>query len=593
MKKHTRNLLYGLVFAVATVAARAGDPRTNSWFTTYSSRYARMYTNDVAKTNGVSGTTWGNGSQNQLTPAYSGIQEVYSSSNYVYFRTTGLGQHTMGPWYNDTTRTTLFINLPKNSKTLYRIPRNPTVPATRTLIGGGTIAYTVDGLSVFDSRDALAWNGSTEAMSAGNTGGLWWRDAWPNEGVTFDPGLAHQPQDGTYHYHANPLATRYLLGDHVSFNPVTKIYSESTNAVTKHSPIIGWVPDGFPLYGPYGYSSPSNAASGLRRMVSGYVLRNGQNGTDNLTNAAAATLPAWALRAYNVASDVTRPTVASGKPVSRYTEDYAYLGDLTNSVTGTNYQKGTDFDLDEWNGRWCYTPEFPNGTYAYFTTINADGSVAFPYIIGRQYFGTLNGGSVGSVTEAVTTNFVGGPNLRETVSTPSKSGNNIVLTWSAVEGGTYRVEAESSLSGSNWVAFNTNAIVNAITGTATETNGATNAARFYRVARTALANYDGAPTGSGLTFPVPGGSVSRGSGTNITLNITWPSMPPAPPANTPITSVTMGSLTATSTSYEVQGTVLANFTIPSNATLGAQNVTVTFAMGPPPYTFTGGFTINP
>jgi hypothetical protein len=43
----------------------------------------------------------------------------------------------------------------------------------------------------------------------------------------------------------------------------------------------------------------------------------------------------------------------------------------------------------------------------------------------------------------------------------------------------------------------------------------------------------------------------------------------------------------------VQGTVLADFTIPSNATLGAQNVTVTFAMGPPPYTFTGGFTINP
>lgn len=92
---------------------------------------------------------------------------------------------------------------------------------------------------------------------------------------------------------------------------------------------------------------------------------------------------------------------------------------------------------------------------------------------------------------------------------------------------------------------------------------------------------------------MPGGSVSRGSGTNITLVITWPANPPAPPAGTAITSVTLGSLTATSTSYETQGTVLANFTIPANATTGAQNVVVTFSMGPPAYTFTGGFTINP
>ena len=450
MKTYSRNLLMGLLFAVAT-AVSAADPRTNSWLTTYSGKYARIYTNDAARLSGITGTTWGNGSQNQLTPAYAGIQEVYSSSNYVYFRTTGLGQHTMGPWYNNAARTVTFVNMPKNSKTLYRIPRNPIVPPTKTVIGGGTIAYTVDGLSIFDARDALAWNGSSEAMSQ-NAAGYWWRDAWPNEGITFDPGLAHQPQDGTYHYHANPIATRYLLGDHVDFDSVTKTFSESTNAVTKHSPIIGWMPDGFPLYGPYGYSSPSNSVSGLRRMVSGYALRNGQFGTDNLTNATAATLPAWALRAHSVTSGVTRPTVAAGYPVSRYTEDYAYLGDLTNSVTGTNYQRGTDFDLDEYNGRLCYTPEFPGGTYAYFTTIKADGSVAYPYIIGRNFYGTVNGGTVASVTETVTTNFVGGPNLRETLNPPAKSGNNIVLTWSGIEGGTYRVEAENSLSGSNWVA---------------------------------------------------------------------------------------------------------------------------------------------
>ncbi len=588
MKTNSIQFTVALVITAFVTQAFGDDPRTNSWFTTYSGRYARMYTNNVAKTNGISSTTWGNGSQNQTTPAYSGIQEVYSSSNYVYFRTTGLGQHTMGPWYNDATITTLFINLPKNSKTLYRIPRNPTVPGTKTLIGGGTIAYTVDGLSVFDSRDALAWNGSTEAMSGNTTGGLWWRDAWPNEGVTFDPGLAHQPQDGTYHYHANPLATRYLLGDHVDFNSTSKMFTESTNAVTKHSPIIGWVPDGFPLYGPYGYSSASNSASGLRRMVSGYVLRNGSNGTDNLTNSTTATVPAWALRAYNVTSGLIRPTVASGKPVSRYTEDYAYLGDLTNSVTGTNYLKGTDFDLDEWNGRWCYTPEFPNGTYAYFTTIKADGSVAFPYIIGRQYYGTLSGGSVGSVTETVVTNFVGGPNLRETMNTPAKSGSTVTLTWSAVEGGTYRVESSTNLT-----TWTTNATgIAAVLNTGSNSLTSTDTMKFFRVNRTAIAAYDGIPGGSGGSFVAPGGSVSLGSGTNITITITLPTNPPNPPANAPITSVTLAGVAGTSVSYATQGTVIASFALLSGTPTGTQNISIQFQNGPvQPYLVS--FTINP
>ena len=45
-------------------------------------------------------------------------------------------------------------------------------------------------------------------------------------------------------------------------------------------------------------------------------------------------------------------------------EDYAYLGDL-------GKVQGREFDLDEFNGRWCVTPEFPRGTYAYFTAIDA------------------------------------------------------------------------------------------------------------------------------------------------------------------------------------------------------------------------------
>ena len=37
-----------------------------------------------------------------------------------------------------------------------------------------------------------------------------------NEAGRFDPAYAHQEQTGTYHYHANPIALRYLLGDNCS-----------------------------------------------------------------------------------------------------------------------------------------------------------------------------------------------------------------------------------------------------------------------------------------------------------------------------------------------------------------------------------------
>lgn len=580
-----------VVATLLNPTAFAQDPRTNSWLTTYSARYARIYTNDVAKTNGITGTTWGNGSQNQTLPVYSGIQEVYSSASWVYFRSTGLGRHTMGPWYNDATRTTAFVNMPANQKVLYRIPRTPTVPVSKTTTGG-EIGYMVDGVKIFDARDAVSYINSTgqdgNPPGIGTQGdGIWNRDAYVNEAITFDPSLAHQQNTGVYHYHASPLALRYLLGDNVSFNSTNKLYTPNTNAPTKHSPIIGWANDGYPIYGPYGYSSASNSASGVRRMISGFVLRDGSYGTTNLNVTGRTSLPLWAQRVQGrttLTASQYGPAVSASFPLSRYSEDNDYLGDL-------GYAQGVSFDLDEYNGRWCFTPEFPGGTYAYFNTISASGAPAYPYNVGRQYYGNPTAGTVTSIAETVTTNFVGGPNIRETLNTPSRTGNTVVLTWSAVEGGTYRVESTANLT--TWTTNATS--IAAVLNTGSNTNTSTESAKFFRVNRTALATYDpvsGTSGGGGATFAVPGGSVSRGSGTNITLSITL-SGPPSPPANAPITSVTMGSLTATSVSYAVQGTVLANFSILAGTPTGAQTVVVTFQNGPPPYTFTGGFTINP
>ena len=45
-------------------------------------------------------------------------------------------------------------------------------------------------------------------------------------------------------------------------------------------------------------------------------------------------------------------------------------------------------DLDEFNGSYVVTPEYPNGTYAYFLTEDSSGTPLFPYAIGPKMFGS-------------------------------------------------------------------------------------------------------------------------------------------------------------------------------------------------------------
>ena len=65
----------------------------------------------------------------------------------------------------------------------------------------------------------------------------------------------------------------------------------------------------------------------------------------------------------------SQPTHTSGT-----TSNWKYIG-----VVGS---------LDAYNGKFAVTPEYPNGTYAYFMTETAAGVPVYPYVIGPQYFGT-------------------------------------------------------------------------------------------------------------------------------------------------------------------------------------------------------------
>jgi uncharacterized protein (TIGR03437 family) len=230
--------------------------------------------------------------------------------------------------------------------------------------------------------------------------GIWVRNAAFGEIETFDLCNGHQPGSGQYHHHVNPVCLRAQLGDNVVTVINSRLgtqYAEKAAPWT-HSPILGWAFDGYPVYGPYGYSNPNDAKSAVRRLKSGFQLR-------NITQRH--TLPAWVLPYHPTAAQTLNanqygPDVNAVYPLGRYVEDYDF-------AAGTG-------DLDQYNGRFSVTPEYPNGTYAYFVTIAEDGSPAFPYIINVQLYGTSNGGNSPNVATDAVDYFSGGA-LQQAAST--------------------------------------------------------------------------------------------------------------------------------------------------------------------------------
>src|SRR5277367_5399672 len=219
----------------ALTANAFADPQISSWFTLDAGKFARIYRTDADKESGRTETTWSNRRQVQSQPAYCGVQEIVSSPNWVYIRSTGLGSQVMGPWLNG-----WFPNLPTDQHFIFAIPRHPVVQTSEGYNRLFEIGLFVDGVRMFDACDAFSYSNedgrdADPRAGIGQGDRVWNRDALVNEGRTFDAAFAHQENRGTYHYHAEPVALRYELGDHVDFDPATKTYRESGGAPVKHS----------------------------------------------------------------------------------------------------------------------------------------------------------------------------------------------------------------------------------------------------------------------------------------------------------------------------------------------------------------------
>jgi hypothetical protein len=109
-----------------------------------------------------------------------------------------------------------------------------------------------------------------------------------------------------------------------------------------HSKIVGFALDGYPIYGPFGYTDASNSSSSIKQILSSYELRS--------TPSAG------------------RGSTFSEISAGKFVQDYLF----------TNSQ-----DLDEHNGRFCVTPDYTTGTYAYFLTFTPNLTApAYPYVVG-------------------------------------------------------------------------------------------------------------------------------------------------------------------------------------------------------------------
>ena len=134
----------------------------------------------------------------------------------------------------------------------------------------------------------------------------------------------------------------------------------------KHSPIIGYALDGYPIYGPWGWTADRT----LRRMRSSYRVRR----IEERTCWPDGTM---------LTPGQYGPPVSAESPLGTFVEDYEF-------VEGAG-------DLDPYNGRFARTPEYPEGTYAYFMTTDDAGRLAFPYLLASEFYGAVEAAANGGL----------------------------------------------------------------------------------------------------------------------------------------------------------------------------------------------------
>jgi hypothetical protein len=169
-----------------------------------------------------------------------------------------------------------------------------------------------------------------------NNAGVWNRLAYYFEKNDMDASNGHSTPNKMYHHHFDNL----------------KLHGWDSSV---HSPIVAYAWDGYPVYGPFGYAN-TDGTGGITRMRSSYT-------TSTATTRANG------------------PNVGGHYPIGCFIEDWQYVSGLGH--------------LDQYNGRFTKTPEYPAGTYAYFTTVDVTLNPTYPYFIGPTFYGVVGNTNTG------------------------------------------------------------------------------------------------------------------------------------------------------------------------------------------------------
>lgn len=179
----------------------------NSWFVSGQGEFAKVFIGQPGGAVVGPSTTW----TGQTTPVLGDVQKVSASTttNTVYVNTPDLASYVMGAWWGNAAQTQPFINVPKDQNAIYKITLNTTYPqTTHGVLGGGAVALAVNGVVIYNAGDAFSYSHASGTDVGMGGDGLFNRMAEAAESVTFDAGNGHQPGNGQYHYHTNPVALR-------------------------------------------------------------------------------------------------------------------------------------------------------------------------------------------------------------------------------------------------------------------------------------------------------------------------------------------------------------------------------------------------
>ena len=327
----------------------------------------------LLNTDGATGQYWNGNNLVQMEDECD-VELVQYSDDNVYIHSAGIPRYATAPFPDGN---------PSNATAqdyLFQIPRNPEEgPEGGTPTGLGHTGVLINGVVIFNAQDAFSYNNQ----------GVWHQNGAFFENDGFDCAKGH-PAMGRYHHHQVPTT----FDD--SFAPNSDVCDDYPSDglfvidMSAHSPLIGFAFDGYPIYGPYGFAN-ADGTGGVVRMESSWQLR-------DIT--VRHTLPDGTQLAANQhgpdVDEMVTPAIPPGAaPVAAelgaYIEDHEY-------VAGSGH-------LDEFNGRFAVTPEYPEGTYAYIATVDADHNGQYPYffpayrgVVETDNFGTGPGPGGGGGT---------------------------------------------------------------------------------------------------------------------------------------------------------------------------------------------------